>query len=300
MVDTLNTIKEPKPKSKSRKMAIVWGIMLALLAGNVFAVWRTAQIQGEMQEMQTSYEQQIQGLDERAHDLTVRADTHEVMLRSELKQTQEAAQTAAAKATKQAERKAQLMVNKLAADYKQKRAATLDELQQLKGAAEQHGAAVFSVQHQVDGVRGDVDRNRSDLGETQAELEATRAALKSVRGDLGVQSGLIATNAEELSALRKLGDREYFQFVLSKKKQSHKIGHVALVLKKTKPNKSKFTLDVIADDRRVEKKDRTINEPVQFYVTGSRAPYELVVNEVKRGHIVGYLSVPKVLRASAR
>jgi hypothetical protein len=121
-----------------------------------------------------------------------------------------------------------------------------------------------------------------------------------VRGDLGIQSGLIATNAEELAALRKLGDRDYFQFVLSKKKELHKIGYVGLVLKKTKPNKGKFTLDVIADDHRVEKKDRTINEPVQFYVAGSRVPYELVINEVKRGHIVGYLSVPKVLQASAR
>jgi uncharacterized protein YegP (UPF0339 family) len=297
MVDTLSKIKEPE--AKNRKMAIVWGVMLALLAGNVFAVWQTAQTQGQIQAMQTSYGEQIQGLDERAHDLTVRADTHEVMLRSELKQTREAAQTAAA-ATKQTASNAESLMSKLTADYKQKQAATLDELQQLKGATEQHGAAVFSVQNQVDGVRGDVDRTRSDLGATQAELEATRAALTSVRGDLGIQSGLIATNAEELSALRELGDRDYFQFVLSKNNESHKIGHVGLVLKKTKPNKGKFTLDVIADDRRVEKKDRTINEPVQFYVSGSRVPYELVINEVKQGQIVGYLSVPKVLRASAR
>jgi len=72
------------------------------------------------------------------------------------------------------------------------------------------------------------------------------------------------------------------------------------VLKKTKPKKGKFTMDVIADDRRVEKKDRTINEPVQFYVSGSRTPFEIVINEVKQDQIVGYLSTPKVLRASAR
>ena len=71
-----------------------------------------------------------------------------------------------------------------------------------------------------------------------------------------------------------------------------------MVLRKADPKRSRFTVDVIADDKKVEKKDRTINEPVQFYVSRARQPYELVVNEVRKDRIVGYLAVPKVETAS--
>ena len=70
------------------------------------------------------------------------------------------------------------------------------------------------------------------------------------------------------------------------------------MLKKTDPKKNRFTIDVIADDKTVEKKDKTINEPVQLYVGGARQPYEIVVNEVKKDTITGYVAVPKVLRAA--
>jgi hypothetical protein len=54
---------------------------------------------------------------------------------------------------------------------------------------------------------------------------------------------------------------------------------------------------IIADDKRVEKKNRTVNEPIQFLLSKSVLPYELVVNDVKKDLIVGYLSVPKVQQA---
>ncbi len=295
MVDTLTMHKEPERKPKNWKMAAVWGVMLALLAGNVFAVWKTVQIQGSMEQMESAYQQQVTGLEERARDLTVRADTHEVMLRSELKKTQEAARTAAGKASQQAGRQTELALSKLATEYRQKQALTIDELQQLKGAAQQNGEAVFKVQTDVENVRGDVASAKAELA---SGLDAARTELTSVKGDLGVQSGLIATNAQELATLRKLGEREYHEFTIPKNKRTYKIGNVAMELKKTKPKQGRFTIDVIADDLRVEKKNRTVNEPVQFYLSGSRSPYEIVVNEVKKDRIVGYLAVPKMLRAA--
>jgi hypothetical protein len=113
-----------------------------------------------------------------------------------------------------------------------------------------------------------------------------------------VQSGLIATNARELQALRDLGERNYHEFAITKKMGRVKVGNVAMQLKKADTKRNKFNLELVADDKRVEKKDKTINEPVQFYMSGSRQPWELVVNEVTKDKIVGYLATPKVMQAS--
>jgi len=134
------------------------------------------------------------------------------------------------------------------------------------------------------------------VASAKTELEKTISELKSVRGDLGVQSGLIATNAKELAALRALGDRNYHEFRIRKANQFQKVGNVQLQLKKTDPKRNKYTLELIADDKKVEKKDKNINEPVQFYVAGARQPLELVVNEVVKDQITGYISAPKVMQ----
>ncbi len=111
---------------------------------------------------------------------------------------------------------------------------------------------------------------------------------------MGETSGLVATNAKELAALKALGERNYFEFTLPKTKEPKKVGDVSVLLKKADPKKNRYTIEVVADDKRVEKKDKNINEPLQFYVAKARQPYEIVVNEVKKDQIVGYLSTPKV------
>jgi hypothetical protein len=117
-------------------------------------------------------------------------------------------------------------------------------------------------------------------------------------GDMGVMSGLIATNAKELQYLKDHGDRHIHEFTLTRKqKAQHPVRDVALVLKKADAKRSRFTLEVNADDRVIEKKDRTANEPVQFYVSRSRQPYEIVVNKVEKDSVSGYLAVPKLLIA---
>ena len=121
----------------------------------------------------------------------------------------------------------------------------------------------------------------------------TIADLKSARGDLGVQSGLIATNAQELVALKRLGERNYFEFKLGKSKAPQRVGDITLLLRKTDPKKNKYTVDVMADDKLTEKKDKNVNEPVQFYSSKARQPYEIVVNQVQKDLIVGYLATPK-------
>jgi hypothetical protein len=127
-------------------------------------------------------------------------------------------------------------------------------------------------------------------------LETTIASLKRAQGDLDSHSSLIATNSTELKALRELGERNYAEFTINKNKQFTRVADIMVELKKADPKHHKFTIAITADDATVEKKDRNINEPIQFYTKKARQPYEIVVNDVKKDEIVGYLATPKVTK----
>jgi len=114
-------------------------------------------------------------------------------------------------------------------------------------------------------------------------------------GDLGVQSGLIATTREDLAELKRRGERDYFEFTLAKSKQFSRVGEMSIKVTKIDPKRQKFTLVVLLNDRSVEKKDRTIYEPVQFYPGGKGALVELVVFEVSKNRVAGYVAAPKQL-----
>ena len=132
------------------------------------------------------------------------------------------------------------------------------------------------------------------MAATRSELEKTIATLKATQGDLGVQSGLIATNGKELAALKALGERNYTEFKLGKTKAPQKVGDIAVFLEKCDPKNNRYTIRVIADDKTVEKRDKTLNEPVQFLLSKATQPYELVVNDIKKDLISGYVASPKV------
>jgi hypothetical protein len=141
---------------------------------------------------------------------------------------------------------------------------------------------------------------KSDVASTKSGLERVTADLHRTTGDMGVMSGLIATNSKELAALREIGERDYLEFRIAKAKDLTRVGDVSVRLKKADAKRNRFSMELVADDKRVEKKDRNVNEPVQFYVLSkARQPYELVVNEVRKDEIVGYLAVPK-LKLTAR
>ena len=139
-----------------------------------------------------------------------------------------------------------------------------------------------------------MDTVKQNVASTRSDLDKTGSDLKRVMGDMGVMSGLIATNSKDLDALRALGERNYFEFDLTKAQGMKKIGDVVLTLKKSDPKRNRFTVDVLADDKHVEKKDKTMNEPVQLYLSGNMQPYEIVINQVKKDEVVGYLATPKV------
>ncbi len=148
-------------------------------------------------------------------------------------------------------------------------------------------------------VSTDLNNTKTDVASTKADLEATKAKLQSTVGDLGVQSGLIARNHEEVEELKRLGERNIYEFKVQKTNKMQHVGPIQLALRKVDAKHFKYTMNVLADDKTIEKKDKTAGEPVQFYVHGSRAPYEIVVFDVNKDQISGYLSTPKDASAAA-
>ncbi len=176
-----------------------------------------------------------------------------------------------------------------------------DELQRQQHASEQRfskaqaqtNTQLTQVSGDVASVKTDLGGARTDIASTKTELAATEAKLQSTIGDLGVQSGLIAHTRDDLEILKHKGDRNYYEFTLLKGGHPQPIATVSLQLKKTDPKKGKFTLNVTADDKTIEKKDRNIAEPIQFYSGRDHLLFELVVWSVDKKQATGYLSTPK-------
>ena len=165
---------------------------------------------------------------------------------------------------------------------------------QLTQAQKENEEKIGAVATEVGGAKKDIEATKTDL-------EATKGKLDRSLGDMNVMSGLIAHNRDDLEDLKRRGDRNYYEFSLQKSKNAQRVGPVQMSLNKTDPKKSKYTVTVVADDRTIEKKDKTSGEPVQFYVKGSSrmAPYEIVVFDVGKNQITGYLATPKEGGASA-
>jgi len=175
------------------------------------------------------------------------------------------------------------------------RAAELQRQQRAAEArlAEEQKQQISAVTGEVAGVKTDVGGVKTDVASTKADLEATKARLASAVGDLGLQSGLIARTRDDLEILKHKGDRNYYEFTLVRGAKPQPVSTVSLQLKKADAKRGKFTLNVTADDKTIEKKDRNISEPIQFYTGRDRMLYELVVWAVDKNKATGYLSTPK-------
>jgi hypothetical protein len=158
---------------------------------------------------------------------------------------------------------------------------------------QQQKAQISAVSGDIAGVKTDVGGVKTDVASTKADLEATKAKLSSAVGDLGVQSGLIATTRGDLEALKHKGDRNYYEFTLLKGAKPQPVSTVSLQLRKTDMKKGKFTLNVTSDDKTIEKKDRNVAEPIQFYSGREHMLFELVIWTVEKDKATGYLSTPK-------
>jgi len=170
---------------------------------------------------------------------------------------------------------------------------TESELEKTAAEAQALREAQRKGHEQVKTLGGEVVKVKDDVAAQKAAIAETQEKLQRAMGDLGEQSGLIARNAEELEALKRTGLRDYYEFDLGKGKSPAPIGPVALRLKDADAKKHKFNLVLVVDDIQIEKKDKTLLEPVQFYRKGSRQLHEIVVYAVQKDRITGYLSTPK-------
>jgi hypothetical protein len=175
----------------------------------------------------------------------------------------------------------------------EKAGVTATELERTAAAARQLRDEQRKGQESLANLGGEVVKVKDDVAASKAAIEETQAQLQRAIGDLGEQSGLIARNADELAALKRTGLREYYEFDLRKAKAPAPVGPVALRLKDADAKRHKFNMILVVDDLEIEKKDKTLLEPVQFYRKGSRQLNEVVVYSVQKDRITGYLSTPK-------
>jgi DNA repair exonuclease SbcCD ATPase subunit len=267
--------------------------LVVLFAGTIYLTVQVRDIKTQLAEYRETVSADMTSMREAAEVYSGRAQQDLNALRLQLEEAQKAASTAVGKAKTEAQKHAEKLAQDIARRQQALQEQVTTEFSQVKQAADQTSARITEVST-------DVDKVETQVVQTKAELDKTIADLTRTSGDMGVMSGLIATNATEVAALRELGERNYFEFQLGKTKQAQKVGEISLKLKKTDATRNKFTMDVFADDKRIEKKDKTANEPVQFYVAGARQPFEIVIYQVNKDQIVGYLSTPKVVMTQAR
>jgi len=280
--DTFSDRDETRSTARGAVYTLI-GILAVLTIAYVYLFWRVHRLETGTTAWNATTSQEISALRE---TVTSNDSTHfknMEALQADLAEARRQAATTAGQAKQEALKHADKLARQLA-DEQQQVASQLTEVKESATTANTKLADVTS----------DVAATKTDVAATKTELQNTVADLKRVRGDMGVLSDRIATNGTELAALRTLGERNYIEFNLAKSKSPQKVADVQLLLKKTDVKKHRFSIAVQADDRTVEKRDRTINEPVQFYVSKAHQPYEIVVNEVTKDHIVGYLATPKV------
>jgi chromosome segregation ATPase len=279
------------PSGSDVKVPILIGSVVALLGANIYLFTQLNGLRSDFTELQKSTQNEISSLKESSTVSTQTARRSLTSLKDELETARRQAAMAAGQARVEAQKHAEELAKRLQLEQSRQEKAAAQMKTELSEAVTN---AEKSATSKISEVSTEVGNVKTEVQTARSELEKTVQDLKRVRGDLDGTSSLVATNGKELEALKSLGERNYFEFNITKSKEPRRVGDVALVLKKTDPKRNRFTIELLADDKRVEKKDKNLNEPVQFYVSKARQPYELVVNEVKKDQIVGYLSTPKV------
>lgn len=271
---------------------VTWLILpgAAVLGGGGVAMHHQGTQIEALRSQLAAYQQDTSVLRTQLHEQDSDLQATITALREELEKNQQETSASLASAQTAASRRADQVAGRVARSQEEQNRRLRDELSKVKDSATEASTKLDGVSTQVGSVRTDLDSARTDLEQTRSDLQRTR-------GDLGEMSGLVATNAKQIQTLRDLGDRNIYEFTIAKKAGAQKVADIQVTVEKADPKRNRFSLQLLADDKRVEKKDRTINEPVQFYTARARQPYELVVNEVQKDKVIGYLAIPKVTTA---
>ncbi len=277
----------PPPSGPNWKMPLLIIVLVLLAAANIFLFVQLDRVKtdnrNEMAKLSADLNSTVEKMRIDSSEDVRRSRRTVEALQAQLEQQRRAANAAVGQAKIDAQRKVQQLQSKVADEQAQQ--------QQAIAAVKQTADTATT---QLQSVSTDVGNVKTDVQTTKGQLEQTIANLKRVTGDVDSHASLIATNGKELDALRQLGERNYSEFTITKSKKPTRVGDVMVRLKKADVKHNRFTIEVIADDKTVEKKDRTINEPIQFYTLKAKQPDEIVVNQVRKDVIAGYLATPKV------
>jgi len=276
------TLPASQPENSGLRTVIFAGavIVIALIAANIFLYMQIDGLKQQLVKVQGSLTTEVSQIRETGNVSSAAAQKNLEDLQVRLNDANKAAGQAAGQAKVDATKRVAALKREVA-----------QQQQELQG---QIAKVEETATSKIGEVSSDVSNVRTEVATNKTEMDNTINQLHSAQGDLGVQSGLIATNGKELAALRALNDRNYFEFSIGKTKTPQRVGDIFIVLKRADPKRNRFTFEITADDKRTEKKDKSLNEPIQFYTSKARQPYEVVVNDVKRDHISGYLATPKV------
>ncbi len=277
----------PPDEGPGLKIPILFVLVLGLVAGNVYMFLQLDQMKTDLASMKDSILTEVSSVRESASISSQTSRRHIDTLTASLEAQRRQAAQAVGQAKEEALRQVDELSKELASANKKQKAEVQAELARVEQAA---ASKVAEVSTEVGNVK-------MDVATSKAELDKTIADLKRTNGDLGVQSGLIATNGKELQALKQLGERSYYEFNLVKTDKPFRLNDITIQLKKVDEKRNKYSIDLVTDDKKTEKKDKNVNEPLQFYMAKYRQPCEIVVNEVKKDRIIGYLSQPKVVTA---
>ena len=279
-IDEVPTQQPPEASGAPSHTGIfvaIFALLAALVAAQIYTVAKISSLNKTLAEQQAEFQKTFTAqVDQRvASSLDSSEDATAQEIDALRKDVEDAKKRTGS--TNHELRKARAVVTQLQVEQRQSSEQLQAEL------------AKKADQEQVGSLSQNVSATRTDLDSTRQLLDNTRANLGMARSELGT---LIARNHDDIETLRKLGERDYFEFTADKGKLA-KVANVGLILKKTNTKHHRFNMNLVADDMEVEKKNRTVNEPIFFYLKGQKKFYELVVNKVDSRSVKGYISAPK-------
>lgn len=292
------------------KTAISLGFAVALLGVNVYVCMQfgyvTAQMnsmKAEIAELRSTTHAEITILKNKASNTSASAERRVGYLQQELQKARAAAAAEVGQAKVEATARAEELARQLKVEIAAEQQKKLDQSgEQIKSELTKVKEAASTVDAKINQVHSEVTTVKTQMAADKSHTENQASELKRVIGELGIQSDRIATNKKELQTLRSLGERNYFEFKLDRGEDNVKVADIRMSLKKSDPKRGRFTVELVTADRRFQRKDRSANEPVQFYVNKTRQPhelvvnelYELVINDIQKDSVSGYLSTPKI------
>ena len=277
----------PSSPSPARKTAGFVMFLIALLMGNFFLYSKIKRSEVNAYTLQQKLEDKLAKIEKNSSYHLGNAQQEIQQLRSDL---DEARAEAAKKAKAEARRYTDRLSKNVASHQRSNQEALMGEIRGVQEMA-------TSTDGKLEAVEGEISSVRQEIAEAKSQIDSAGSVLKLTKDELQVMSEWVSSNSSEIGRIRDFNERSYLSFRLPKSGKMYKIGGVLMRLRKTEPKRHRFSVELLADDRKMVKKDHYVNEPLQFYVGDSKRPYEIVMTSVRKDEVMGFLATPKIQMA---